>query len=74
MKIVEKCDFDEPFGYKIVEKREKQIIDMIPDDKMKQEIAYLFRKMAALPASRRMSIMPGIRFRDDPSEKVSSAI
>lgn len=68
MEVVENVDFDEPLGYKIVQKREKQIIEMIPEEKMKQEIAYLFRKMAAMPASRRMSIMPGVRFTDEPGK------
>lgn len=40
------------------------------EEKMKQEVAYLFRKMAAMPASRRMSIMPGIRFIDAGPVKV----
>lgn len=69
---MEKCDFDEPFGYKIVEKREKEIINIIPEEHVKQEVAYLFRKMAALPAARRMSIMPGVRFED--KTKVSHVI
>lgn len=63
---MDKIDFDEPFGYRVVAKREKEIISVIPEQKMKIEVAYLFRKMAAMPASRRMSIMPGIRFTPEP--------
>lgn len=31
---------------------------------MKDEVAYLFRKMGAMPATRRMSVMPGVRLDD----------
>lgn len=64
--MVEKLDFDEAIAAKIVKKREKQIVDMMNETQMKQDTSYLFRKMSAMPASRRMSIMPGIRFEDSP--------
>ncbi|KAG5878719.1 hypothetical protein JTB14_032832 [Gonioctena quinquepunctata] len=59
--VIEKVEFDDIYGPQVLEKREKKILSMINNDKMKNEFAYLFRMMAAMPASRRMTVMPGIR-------------
>lgn len=63
--VVEVADFDDLLGTKVVEKREKQIVRMMAECGMKEEVAHLFRKMAVMPSSRRMSVMPGVRFTDD---------
>lgn len=31
---------------------------------MKEEAAFLFRQMSAMPAARRLSVMPGVRLED----------
>lgn len=63
--MIEKVDFDDQLGPKVLHAREQKIVEMMSGDKMKDEAAYLFRMMSAMPAARRMSVMPGIKLQDD---------
>ncbi|XP_076270398.1 outer dynein arm-docking complex subunit 4-like [Rhynchophorus ferrugineus] len=58
--VVEYVEFDDIFGAKELEKREQRIIQMMASTKMKDEVAHLFRKMSAMPSTRRMTVIPGI--------------
>lgn len=69
MQVVEKADFEDMRGPKVLEKREKQIIDMMAGTAMKDEAAFLFKQMSAMPAARRMSVMPGVRLDDSGGAK-----
>ncbi|XP_017778568.1 PREDICTED: uncharacterized protein LOC108564142 [Nicrophorus vespilloides] len=73
MDVVEKFSFDDTSS-KVYEKREKQIVDMMAGANLKGEVEHLFRQMAAMPVSRRMSVMPGVRFDDSKNKKVSGAV
>ncbi|XP_047504930.1 uncharacterized protein LOC125049590 isoform X1 [Pieris napi] len=48
-------------GDAVLEKRERAMVSLMPDDDMRQAAQHLFRKMSVIPASRRFSIMPGTR-------------
>ncbi|XP_032523175.2 uncharacterized protein LOC116774538 [Danaus plexippus] len=48
----------------ILEKREKAVVNLMQDEDMRQAAQHLFRRMSAIPASRRFSIMPGARADD----------
>lgn len=37
---------------------------MMEGGAMKEEAAFLFRQMSAMPAARRLSVMPGVRLED----------
>ncbi|XP_045515191.1 uncharacterized protein LOC123708490 isoform X2 [Pieris brassicae] len=44
-----------------LEKRERAMVSLMPDNDMRLAAQHLFRKMSVIPASRRFSIMPGTR-------------
>ncbi|CAH1133857.1 unnamed protein product [Ceutorhynchus assimilis] len=67
--VVETVEFEDMFGAKQLEKRENKIVQMMTDSKMKDEVAHLFRQMAAMPASRRMTVMPGVRASEKGNKK-----
>lgn len=69
--VVEHVEFEDMLGTKQLEKRETRIIQMMASSKMKDEVAHLFRQMAAMPSSRRMTVMPGVRV-ESKGEKVSA--
>ncbi|CAB3224225.1 unnamed protein product [Arctia plantaginis] len=48
-----------------LEKRQKDLVDLMQDDDLKSAARYLFRRMSLIPAARRFSIMPGARAEDD---------
>ncbi|CAH0560161.1 unnamed protein product [Brassicogethes aeneus] len=64
-------NFEELQGSKEVEKREKKIIGLMADTSMKNEADHLFRIMSTMPATRRMSVMPGVKL-EDPVKIVSN--
>ncbi|ENN80353.1 hypothetical protein D910_10757 [Dendroctonus ponderosae] len=70
--VVEHVEFEDLFGSKQLEKRENRIIQMMTSSKMKDEVAHLFRQMAAMPASRRMTVMPGVRVENKGTQRVSA--
>lgn len=66
--VIGKITFDKKLGPKVLQQRENKIVQMMAGDKMKDEAAHLFRMMSAMPAARRMSVMPGIRITDEDIE------
>ncbi|XP_050307534.1 uncharacterized protein LOC126744219 [Anthonomus grandis grandis] len=70
-KAIEEFEFEDVFGMKQLEKREQKIIQMMASSKMKDEVSHLFRQMAAMPASRRMTVMPGVRVSEKNSPKLT---
>ncbi|KAF5275882.1 hypothetical protein FQR65_LT04121 [Abscondita terminalis] len=55
LRVVDVVELDDHFGAKVVE---KQIINLLTGEEIKDEVAFLFRKMDVMPADRRMSVMP----------------
>nr|CAI5824624.1 unnamed protein product [Callosobruchus analis] len=74
LEVVETIEFDDLFGPKMLEKREQKMLSMMSTPKMKDEFAHLFRMMAAMPASRRMTVMPGVRMDDSKDRKYDGAL
>ncbi|CAH1980940.1 unnamed protein product [Acanthoscelides obtectus] len=71
LEVVETIEFDDLFGPKMLEKREQKMLSMMSTAKMKDEFAHLLRMMAAMPASRRLTVMPGVRMEDDEKRRKS---
>lgn len=63
--VVEQIDIKETVGAKVIQVREKEIVDSIMQPSVKTEVSHLLAKMSAVPTKRRLSIMPGIRVEDD---------
>ncbi|KAK9870770.1 hypothetical protein WA026_009731 [Henosepilachna vigintioctopunctata] len=63
---------DEDLGNKILEMREKQIVQLLSSQREKDEASFLFKRIASLPANKRMSIIPGF-IRTDVKPKVSNS-
>uniref|UniRef100_A0AAR5Q779 Tetratricopeptide repeat protein 25 n=3 Tax=Dendroctonus ponderosae TaxID=77166 RepID=A0AAR5Q779_DENPD len=59
--VIENVHFDDRFALKELMDRERKIIEMLSGTNMKEEAANLFSKMAALPPSRRMTVLPGVQ-------------
>nr|CAH7748002.1 unnamed protein product [Callosobruchus chinensis] len=74
LEVVETIEFDDLFGPKMLEKREQKMLSMMSTPKMKDEFAHLFRMMSAMPASRRLTVMPGVRMDDSTDRKKSRAM
>ncbi|XP_044749131.1 outer dynein arm-docking complex subunit 4-like [Coccinella septempunctata] len=70
---IEESTMDDMLGTKLLEMREKQIIKLLTTQKMKDEAAYLFRRISTLPMNKRMSVMPGFTFADGKSRKFTSS-
>lgn len=66
--VIERIDFEDVRGPKVLEKREKQIVGMLGESTTKEEAAFLFKQMSAMPAARRLSVMPGVRLEEGPEE------
>lgn len=69
---MDRVEFEDELGLKVLERREKQIIDMMAGSSMKNEAAYLFAKMSAMPAARRMSVMPGVKLNNPATKQVTN--
>lgn len=67
--MVEKAELQDFVGNQVVEQREHQIVDLMTDN-LKGETEHLFNLMSALPAARRMSVMPGVKYEDPPGKRV----
>ncbi|KAK5643452.1 hypothetical protein RI129_007297 [Pyrocoelia pectoralis] len=63
IETLQELQFDDHFGSKVLHQREEQIIKLMSGE-VKGEVAFLFRKMNAMPADRRMSVMPGVALED----------
>ncbi|XP_045479177.1 uncharacterized protein LOC123684094 [Harmonia axyridis] len=70
---IEQSTLDDILGTKLLEMREKQIIKLLGTQKMKDEAAYLFKRIATLPLNKRMSVMPGFNFADEKAKTLPSA-
>ncbi|KAJ8982359.1 hypothetical protein NQ317_013110 [Molorchus minor] len=73
LEVVETLEFDDATGPELLEKRQKKIISMMATANMKDDVANLFQLMSAMPASRRMVVMPGIRIEDVGKPSASAA-
>lgn len=62
--VLDKVEFDDFLGPKMLEKRQKKIVEMMATTQLKQEFTNLFRAMSAVPTKRRMTIMPGVKSKD----------
>lgn len=62
---IDEVDFADMITEGGIEQREKEIVDMMMGTGMKEEAESLFRRMSAMPANRRLSVMPGVRARDE---------
>ncbi|KAL1490372.1 hypothetical protein ABEB36_013081 [Hypothenemus hampei] len=69
--VVENIAFENVFGTKQLEKRKTKIIQMMGGSNMKEDAAHLFRQMEAMPASRRMTMIPGVREEDSKDQRTS---
>lgn len=52
-------------GIRAVEKRAQEILEITAQAGMKSEVAHLFKKMSAMPTTRRMSVMPGVKLEEE---------
>ncbi|KAF5302368.1 hypothetical protein FQA39_LY10407 [Lamprigera yunnana] len=77
-KIIDVVEYDDHLPQKVIEKREKEVIGLMSGQEMKDEVAFLFRKMDAMLCDRRMSVMPGVVVEDikkpTPSMKKASIL
>ncbi|XP_025831796.1 tetratricopeptide repeat protein 25 [Agrilus planipennis] len=71
--VIETADFEDVMGAKVIEKREKLISQLVAPAGLRDEAAFLFRQMSVMPASRRLSVMPGVRPEDTKQRKSASA-
>nr|XP_023018092.1 tetratricopeptide repeat protein 25-like [Leptinotarsa decemlineata] len=62
LEVIEDSEFHEMSLEKEIEKREKRIIELIANQKLREEFIHLFGLMSSMPQNRRMSVMPGVRF------------
>ncbi|XP_050307647.1 outer dynein arm-docking complex subunit 4 [Anthonomus grandis grandis] len=60
LNLIDTVQFDDVYGAKELQRREQKIIQMMGNSKMKDEVAHLFRIMSAMPANRRMTVIPGV--------------
>lgn len=67
--VLDHLEFDEPSGQRILEKRQKNILEMLTCSRLKDEFSNLFRAMATLPTNRTMSIIPGIKTNETGDQK-----
>lgn len=74
LELIGNIEHDECTGKQILTQRQNNILSLITAGKLKTEFSHLFRKMSALPASRRMNIMPGIRTNDAAAIKPTVAM
>ena len=60
VKILDEVDFEKMAFIDSISLRQKMIIDIMPLE-LKAGMDYLFRSMEAVPAKRRLSVMPGCK-------------
>nr|XP_003707436.1 PREDICTED: tetratricopeptide repeat protein 25 [Megachile rotundata]XP_012150189.1 PREDICTED: tetratricopeptide repeat protein 25 [Megachile rotundata] len=58
--VIDEMDTDKPIDSDAISARQQLILDLMPED-MKSEVDYLWRRMEAVPAKRRLSVMPGCK-------------
>ncbi|KAL3266818.1 hypothetical protein HHI36_010972 [Cryptolaemus montrouzieri] len=72
IEAIEQSTIDDVLGIKVLEMREKNIVKLLTTQQMKDEAVLLFRRIATLPPTKRMSVMPGFTYADK-SRKTSSS-
>lgn len=60
MEVLADIEMVDTIGSKVIQVREKQIANAIIHPDVRNKVTLLFNRMSAMPASRKMSIMPGI--------------
>lgn len=70
--VIDQIVFDDTQSPQILVKREKLILGLLNDERLKDEFSHLFRVMNAIPAQRRMSVMPGIKATETKLTKCST--
>ncbi|XP_057652099.1 uncharacterized protein LOC130891396 [Diorhabda carinulata] len=68
--VINEIELDDLSGKKQLQRRQAKILAMMQSDKIRSEFSHLFRTMSALPASRRMNIIPGASIKKDKTDKV----
>ena len=49
----------------VIKQREEKILKLMVDEKLKREATNIFKHMSRQPVSRRMSIVPGVKYTPD---------
>ncbi|KAG5873554.1 hypothetical protein JTB14_001453 [Gonioctena quinquepunctata] len=70
--VLKQFVFDEMTVEKKIQAREKRLVNLMMNDKLKDEFVHIFNKMAALPSSRRMYVLPGVKVQKN--KKVKSTL
>ncbi|CAL7949525.1 unnamed protein product [Xylocopa violacea] len=60
IEIIDDMDIEKLLDYDPIAVRQQLILNLMPDDK-KAEVDFLWRRMEAVPAKRRLSVMPGYK-------------
>lgn len=58
--IIEDMDMEKLLAFDAIAARQQLILNLMPDE-MKAEVDFLWRRMEAVPAKRRISVMPGCK-------------
>ncbi|KAG5873555.1 hypothetical protein JTB14_001454 [Gonioctena quinquepunctata] len=61
--------FDEMTPEKQIQAREKRLVNLMMNEKLRNEFSHVINAMAALPPSRRMNVLPGVRVGKDKKVK-----
>lgn len=60
IEVIDDMDMEKLLAFDAIAARQQLILNLMPDD-MKSEVDFLWRRMDAVPASRRLSVMPGCK-------------
>ncbi|XP_043583210.1 outer dynein arm-docking complex subunit 4-like isoform X1 [Bombus pyrosoma] len=60
IEVIDDMDMEKLLAFDAIAARQQLILNLMPDD-MKAEVDFLWRRMDAVPASRRLSVMPGCK-------------
>ncbi|XP_033348416.1 tetratricopeptide repeat protein 25-like [Bombus vosnesenskii] len=60
IEVIDDMDMEKLLAFDAIAARQQLILNLMPDD-MKTEVDFLWRRMDAVPASRRLSVMPGCK-------------
>lgn len=71
--VIESIDFEASTGPQVLVKRERKILALMNNIKLKDEFSHLFRMMSAMPASRRMTVIPGVNASNFTQKHTSSS-
>lgn len=74
MEVIDTIEIEDIPTSKIISDREGEIIAAIVGMNVQKDVALLFKRMSAIPISRRMSIMPGFPMEDDVKSVISRKV